>query len=82
MEPYHSPGVCGGGTFTTELIRGSVLMKAGARGDPSDKAGLASVAAAVQRSGGTVAHPGAVLDQALDRLAASVEVVRVWLLPV
>jgi predicted Zn-dependent peptidase len=67
----------GGGTFTAELIRGSLLIKAGARGDPGDKAGLASVTAAVQRSGGTVAHPGAALDQALDRLAASVEVVRV-----
>jgi hypothetical protein len=65
--------------WLAELVRGSLLFKAGARGDPADQVGLASVAAAVQRAGGTVTHPAAALDDALDRLAASVEVVRVGL---
>ncbi len=35
--------------------------------------GLASVSLAVQRSGGSVAHPGAALDLRLEELAAAVE---------
>ena len=35
--------------------------------------GISVVTAAVQRSGGTVAHPGKVLDDTLEDLAASIE---------
>lgn len=35
--------------------------------------GLASLSAAVQRSGGSASHPGAALDEALEERAASIE---------
>ena len=40
---------------------------------PLHQVGLASLSAAVQRSGGSVAHPGAALDEALEERAASIE---------
>jgi len=56
------------------IVNGSLLMKGGARGDPADKVGVAAIAAAVQRSGGSEAHPASELDGALEDLAAYVEV--------
>jgi zinc protease len=35
--------------------------------------GLATLSAAVQRSGGSTSHPGAALDEALEERAASIE---------
>lgn len=35
--------------------------------------GVASISAGVQRAGGSVAHPGAVLDEALEQRAALIE---------
>lgn len=35
--------------------------------------GLASIAAAVQRAGGTAQHPGEALDEDLEVIAASIE---------
>ncbi len=35
--------------------------------------GVATIAAAVQRAGGSVAHPGNALDEALEQKAASIE---------
>lgn len=35
--------------------------------------GLATLSAAVQRSGGSAAHPGQTLDEALEERAASIE---------
>jgi hypothetical protein len=41
------------------------------------QSGLASVAATVQRNGGTAALPGSTLDLALEELGASIEVAAV-----
>jgi hypothetical protein len=41
------------------LVRGSLVMRGGQRASPADKVGLATITAAVQRAGGSVAHPGA-----------------------
>lgn len=35
--------------------------------------GVATIAAAVQRAGGSLAHPGTALDEALEQKAASIE---------
>ncbi|KAL4857736.1 putative zinc protease-like protein y4wB [Chlorella vulgaris] len=55
------------------VVRGSLLMRGGQRASPADKVGLASLSAAVQRSGGSVQHPGQALDDALEDRAASIE---------
>jgi zinc protease len=55
------------------LVRGVLLARGGERASPPAAPGLASVAAAAQRAGGSAAHPGAALDDALEALAASVE---------
>lgn len=55
------------------LVRGTLLMRGGQRASPQDKVGLASIAAAVQRSGGSVAHPNTALDEELEELAAAIE---------
>ena len=39
----------------------------------SFQVGLASVVAAVQRSGGSLTHPGPVLDDSLEQMAAGIE---------
>lgn len=44
------------------LIRGTLLMRGGQLASPSDKIGLASITAAVQRGGGSVDHPGSVMN--------------------
>jgi len=56
------------------LVRGTLLLKGGSRGVPSGKLGLGAIAALSQRSGGSAAHPGPALDDALADLAADVEV--------
>lgn len=55
------------------LVRGFMVMRGGERASPADKIGLGTVATAVQRSGGSVAHPENVLDEELDELSASIE---------
>ena len=55
------------------LVRGNLLMKGGTRASPPDKIGLASIAAAVQRAGGSHTHPNGQLDDALEALAAAIE---------
>ncbi len=44
------------------LVRGTLLMRGGRHAEPASTVGVASLAAAVQRSGGSVAHPGKELD--------------------
>ena len=51
------------------LVRGTLMMRGGQRASPPNKIGLASIAAAVQRSGGSVAYPGSSLDGELEDLA-------------
>lgn len=41
---------------------------------PDDKLGVATLAAGVQRAGGSVRHPTSKLDDALEAVAAYVEV--------
>jgi len=55
------------------LVRGTLFMRGGQRASPQNKIGLASIAAAVQRSGGSVQHPGSSLDNELEELAAAIE---------
>jgi len=55
------------------LVRGTLFMRGGQRASPQNKSGLASIAAAVQRSGGSVQHPGSSLDNELEELAAAIE---------
>ncbi|EFN56163.1 hypothetical protein CHLNCDRAFT_7930, partial [Chlorella variabilis] len=55
------------------VVRGSLLMRGGQRASPPDKVGLASLSAAVQRSGGSWQHPGQALDDALEDRAAYIE---------
>ncbi len=55
------------------LVRGTLFMRGGQRASPQNKIGLASIAAAVQRSGGSVQHPGSSLDEELEELAAAIE---------
>jgi predicted Zn-dependent peptidase len=49
-------------------------VRAGSRWDPTGKAGLASIAGTVMRTGGSTTRNGDQLDEELDRLGASVEV--------
>lgn len=55
------------------LVKATLLIKGGARASPADKVGLATISAGVQRAGGSRAHPGSVLDEALEVKAASIE---------
>ncbi|MBF2098402.1 MAG: insulinase family protein, partial [Gloeomargaritaceae cyanobacterium C42_A2020_066] len=55
------------------LVSGTVLIRAGSFWDPPDRLGLATITAAVLRSGGSLAHPGPVLDDLLDDRGASLE---------
>jgi predicted Zn-dependent peptidase len=54
-------------------ITASALIRTGARLEPVDKAGLASITGTVMRTGGTPTRNGDQLDEELDRLAAHVE---------
>jgi predicted Zn-dependent peptidase len=55
------------------MISISSMIHAGSLWEPGQKAGLASIAGAVMRSGGTSKYPGDRLDEELDRLGAYVE---------
>lgn len=55
------------------LVRGSLLMAGGQYASPSDKLGLATLSAALQRAGGSVQHPKDALDDRLEDLAAGIE---------
>jgi len=55
------------------LIRAAALIRTGSRWEPAAKAGLASIAGTVMRTGGSERFPGDQLDEELDRLGASVE---------
>ncbi len=59
-----------------ELPKAAVhlMVRAGSRWEPADKAGLAAVTAAVMRTGGTRTESGDKLDDELDGLGASVEI--------
>ena len=51
----------------------SALVRGGSRWVPANKAGLASIAGSVMRTGGSVTRNGDALDEELDRMGASVE---------
>ncbi len=55
------------------MVSVSAMVRTGARWEPVEKAGLASITGTVMRTGGTAARPGDQLDQELDRLGAIVE---------
>ena len=55
------------------LIGGTAIIRTGSRFEPANKVGLAQLAGAVMRSGGTKAHPAAELNSILEQKAASVE---------
>ncbi|GBF98119.1 peptidase M16 [Raphidocelis subcapitata] len=57
------------------LVRGTLLLAGGQSASPADKVGLASIAAEVQRAGGSAVHPGDALDERLEDLAAAIEAV-------
>jgi predicted Zn-dependent peptidase len=58
---------------TLPTINASVMVHTGARYEPADKIGLASMTGQVMRTGGTATRPGDRIDEMLDRAAASVE---------
>ncbi len=55
------------------LIDGRAMIRTGARWEPAEKAGLASVFGQVMRSGGTRTLTGDAMDEQLEAIAASVE---------
>lgn len=55
------------------LVSGTVLVRAGTVWDPPTHLGLATITAAVLRSGGSLAHPGPRLDDLLDERGAFLE---------
>ncbi|CAK0782146.1 hypothetical protein CVIRNUC_005584 [Coccomyxa viridis] len=55
------------------LVKASLLFRGGLRTSPPDKVGVASIASGVQRAGGSTAHPGTALDEALEQKAAYIE---------
>ena len=55
------------------IIDISVRIRTGSIYEPADKGGLASIAGAVMRTGGTTSKTGDELDEILENLAASVE---------
>jgi zinc protease len=57
------------------LINGQACIRTGSVFDPPDKIGLAAITAAVLRTGGTKAKTGEQIDQQLESLGASVDVV-------
>lgn len=54
-------------------VRGTLLMRGGQRGSPPDRLGVATISAGVQRAGGSVTHPGPVLDELLEDRGAQIE---------
>jgi predicted Zn-dependent peptidase len=55
------------------IVSGTVRVRTGNLLEPADKVGLASIAGAVMRSGGTPGKTGDQLDEELENIAASVE---------
>eukprot|EP00897_Mesotaenium_endlicherianum_P006597 jgi/Mesen1/5966/ME000301S05093 len=55
------------------LVGGQLLVRGGGKLEPAEKVGLAGIAGAVQRSGGSVNHPAKDLDAALESMAARIE---------
>lgn len=55
------------------LVGGQIIVKGGSKDDPIQKVGLASISSIVQRSGGTIQHPGELLDIKLEEIAARIE---------
>jgi zinc protease len=55
------------------FLRGSLLVKGGQRASPDDKVGLATLSAQLQRSGGSINHPGQSFDDTLEDVAAGIE---------
>ncbi len=55
------------------VVNGAARVRVGNLFDPADKVGLATVAGAVMRTGGTKAKTGDQLDVELENIAASVE---------
>jgi zinc protease len=55
------------------IVRGILLLKGGQRASPPSKVGLATLSAAVQRSGGSIQHPKTAFDDELEDLAATIE---------
>lgn len=56
------------------LVAVQVIVRAGRAWDPPDRIGLAGLAGTVLRIGGTRPLPGDAFDEALERMAASIEV--------
>ena len=54
-------------------VQGLLLVKAGARFEPADKVGLASLVGQVMRTGGTASRKGEEIDRLLANVGASVE---------
>jgi len=54
-------------------ISAAALIRVGSRWEPAGKAGLATIAGSVMRTGGSQKFPGDRLDEELDRLGATVE---------
>jgi predicted Zn-dependent peptidase len=55
------------------LISVSARIRVGSMYEPADKIGLASITGIVMRTGGTTTRTGDEIDEALERIAASVE---------
>ncbi len=58
---------------TLPKVEGAVLIKAGARFEPADKIGLASILGQVIRTGGSTSRPGEEIDRLLANVGAVVE---------
>ena len=54
-------------------VEGTVLVKTGARFEPAEKVGLASIVGQVMRTGGTTTRKGEDIDRLLENTGASVE---------
>ncbi|MBJ7898843.1 MAG: insulinase family protein [Cyanobacteria bacterium RI_101] len=58
---------------TLPLIRGTALFRAGARWEPAEKTGLASLTGTVMRTGGTPTYSPGALNRELESRAAAIE---------
>jgi zinc protease len=58
---------------TLPRVQGFALIRTGARFEPADKIGLASVMGQAMRTGGTESRPGEEIDRMLENVGASVE---------
>ncbi|MGH9862501.1 MAG: M16 family metallopeptidase [Candidatus Acidiferrales bacterium] len=58
---------------TLPKVEGTVLVRTGARFEPADKVGLASILGQAMRTGGTTTRPGEDIDRLLANVGGSVE---------